>query len=204
MPGVVEAKSVKKSSFHAPNPLWMRLNVTPFIVVYVLLLGAYFFKYEEWEDSPLLILPIIVLLHILSVISCYWSVHIRTFLTCRSVKQVKVGVLVKIIPVANKGSSTLVPIEYRSEDQKFFISWRKRIFFWNEKELQFQKIRYPIDFEFTKYLQSQGYHSKSEIQEALLSYDNNKYVITMFSLINRFKMKRITLFLDLIFQCQNF
>lgn len=192
--GVVEAKSVKKSSLHVSIPLWIRLNIVPFVLIYGTIFWAYFFKYDEWEDMPLFVLPFIVLLNILAVISCYWSVHIRTFFTCRSVKQIKEGVLVKIVPRANKGSSTLVPVEYRSEDQKYFISWRKRTFFWNEQSKQFQKIKYPIDLQFEDYLKSQGYHSESQIKEVQSIYDSNKFDIPMPEFLELYKEQALAPF----------
>ena len=177
MAGVVESRSVKKSSLHTLAPLWMRLNVTPFVLLYCVCLWGYLFKYEEWGDYPMFAVPAVVLLHLLSILACYWSVHIRTFFTCRSTKNVREGVFVKICPIANKGASAFVPVQYRSLDQRYFISWRKRTFVWNATDHIFSKKQYPTQLSFSEYKEYRGITSDAQREEVLRHYDNNKYVI---------------------------
>ena len=174
MVGVIGAASVKSSSLHVALPLWFRLNVTPFLISYMICFWGYFFNYEAWEDIPLFVVPVLAIIQGLSILSCFWSVHIHSFLSCRSVNEVKSGVWVKIVPKANKGASTFVPVQFRKEDQRYFISWRKRTLIWVPELKQFKKNRFPIDLPFSDYLNCSGYTSDDARNDALLKWDNNR------------------------------
>lgn len=72
-------------TLHKVNPIAFQGIVWPFVLLYLLCLGyIYQTKIENYELG-FIILAIIGCCHILTVLCCYWSVHILAFLNCRKV-----------------------------------------------------------------------------------------------------------------------
>ena len=110
---VVKSNAVKFASFHRPCQLLFRLDIIPFVLLYSTLIYSYFLEeiYMTYGDIPLYLIPIFVFFHILTELSCYWSVNIRTFVGYSRGSSPLNSTCVKVIPIANKGSSDIINIE---------------------------------------------------------------------------------------------
>lgn len=101
---------VQKVSLHIPLPTLIHGYSLPFIFLY----GAWFYLWvfvygvDEHLEAGWLALAVIGIIQILVSLSCYWSVHVRTLLTCSATDDPLKAVLAKVIPTPNNGSSQLV------------------------------------------------------------------------------------------------
>ena len=190
---MLESSSVKSSSLHVPLPFYLRLTIFPFVIAHV---GCFWLSWtdEAWESLVLFGTPALVLLQVLAVLSCIWSVYLRTFLTCRSSSEVALGVFVKIVPQSNKGASDFLPVERRPEDGRYFVSWRKRILLWSEDQQLFVKTRFPIDLHFSEYLSSHGNDSGVEQDDATLRWGRNRFDIPMPEFLELYKEQAVAPF----------
>ena len=104
---------VQKVSLHNPLPTVIHGYSLPFILLYGLWCYLWVFVYgiQEYPEAGWITLAGIGLIQILVSLSCYWSVHIRTFLTCANTSNPLKAIYVKVVPTPNNGSSQLVRIQ---------------------------------------------------------------------------------------------
>lgn len=74
-------------TLHKVNPIALRAIVWPFVVFYLICLGFISQTDEENYEVGFIALAVVGCIHILTVLCCYWSVHIAAFLNCRKVKK---------------------------------------------------------------------------------------------------------------------
>ena len=113
---------VQKVSLHSPFPTITHGYSLPFIFLYGLWFYLWVFVYgvQEYPEAGWITLAGIGLIQILVSLSCYWSVHIRTFLTCASTSNPLEAIYVKVVPTPNNGSSKLVAIQ---RTKVIFLQW---------------------------------------------------------------------------------
>lgn len=75
-------------TLHKINPIALRAIVWPFVVFYLICLGFIYQTDAENYEVGFIALAVVGCLHILTVLCCYWSVHIAAFLNCRKVNLV--------------------------------------------------------------------------------------------------------------------
>lgn len=104
---------VQKVTLHKPLPIILHGYSLPFIFLY----GAWFYLWvfvygvEEFQEAGWIALAGIGLIQVLVSLSCYWSVHVRTFLTCSSISNPLEATFAKVVPTPNNGSSQLVHLQ---------------------------------------------------------------------------------------------
>ncbi len=101
---------VQKVSLHNPLPTIIHGYSLPFIFLYGVWFYCWVFVYgvEEYQEAGWIALAGIGLVQVLVSLSCYWSVHVRTFLTCANTSDPLEATCVKVVPTPNNGSSQLV------------------------------------------------------------------------------------------------
>lgn len=72
-------------TLHKVNPIALRAIVWPFVVFYLICLGFIYQTDVENYEIGFIALAVVGCFHILTVLCCYWSVHIAAFLNCRKV-----------------------------------------------------------------------------------------------------------------------
>lgn len=77
---------VQSVSLHIPRPVLFHGYVLPFLIIYGgWLYGWVLYGLEEFYEAGLLGIAAIALCQLLCCLTCYWSVHVHCFLTCRKV-----------------------------------------------------------------------------------------------------------------------
>lgn len=78
---------IQSISLHVPNPLVFHGTVAPFFLIYGswLYLWAFVYGVNEYYEAGLVTLVGIALVQIFTCLCCFWSVHFRTFSSCRNV-----------------------------------------------------------------------------------------------------------------------
>ncbi|EFX70258.1 hypothetical protein DAPPUDRAFT_217456 [Daphnia pulex] len=171
---------VQKVSLHNPLPTIIHGYSLPFIFLYGLWFYLWVFVYgvEEYPEAGWITLAGIGLIQVLVSLSCYWSVHIRTFLTCTSTSNPLEAIYVKVVPTPNNGSSQLVPIQRTKDVEgkvvKIWFMFQKTRYIWDIEEKFFKGIVFPIGHSYQDYLDWKGYQSDSDIKEAESNYGKNE------------------------------
>nr|XP_016945251.1 manganese-transporting ATPase 13A1 [Drosophila suzukii] len=130
-----------------------------------------------WNDVGFIAVLAIAFLHILTLLFCYWSVHVLAFLTCRRVKLPGANVLAKVVPTANNGNSKIVPVRSsKLEDgsTQYFLVFQKTKYVWNEDRKTFRAVEFPVNGLLSSYSSSRGLETEEAIKRATLTYGNNE------------------------------
>lgn len=75
-------------TLHKTLPLALRAIIWPFVVFYLICLGFLVETDAENYEIGFIALAVVGCVHILTVLCCYWSVHIAAFLNCRKVTMI--------------------------------------------------------------------------------------------------------------------
>ncbi|XP_017059292.1 endoplasmic reticulum transmembrane helix translocase [Drosophila ficusphila] len=130
-----------------------------------------------WNDFGFIAVLAIAFLHILTLLCCYWSVHVLAFLTCRRVKLPGANVLAKVVPTANNGNSKIVPVrssQLEDGSTQYFLVFQKTKYVWNEDRKTFQAVEFPVNGLLSSYSSSRGLESEEAIKRATFTYGNNE------------------------------
>lgn len=106
--------TVTKIALYRPKATWARLDVSPFIFMYVTLHG--YATYASMMENNamywlvLMILPCVLFLHILIFFISIWSVQWRCIISLVHVETVSEATIVRVIPMVNQGVETLVDL----------------------------------------------------------------------------------------------
>ena len=78
---------IQRISLHTPNPLVLHFTIFPFILLYSCWLYCWIFVFglDEYYEAGLVALVGIAFVQIFTCLCCFWSVHFRTFTSCRTV-----------------------------------------------------------------------------------------------------------------------
>lgn len=78
---------IQRISLHTQNPIPLHLTVLPFVVLYSCAIYFWVFVYgvEDYYEAGIVTLVGIACVQIFTCLCCFWSVHFRTFASCRSV-----------------------------------------------------------------------------------------------------------------------
>ncbi|KAH8242003.1 hypothetical protein KR038_000060 [Drosophila bunnanda] len=130
-----------------------------------------------WNDVGFIGVVAIAFLHVLTLLFCYWSVHVLAFLTCRRVKLPGANVLAKVVPTANNGNSKIVPVRSAKLDDgstQYFLVFQKTKYVWNEDRKTFRAVEFPVNGLLSRYSASRGLETEEAIKRATNTYGNNE------------------------------
>src|SRR5271170_468933 len=112
---LVDNAQIQSASFHTPLPLWLRLYVWPFAILWPIFLSVYLSedRYDEYIDGPewtFVWVGTIFTLQSLAWLTTKWNVSLDAAFTARRVKTVDEAELIKVVPVANAGAPAICKI----------------------------------------------------------------------------------------------
>ncbi|XP_075909138.1 endoplasmic reticulum transmembrane helix translocase [Petromyzon marinus] len=131
-----------------------------------------------------------VLLHVLTALSCHWSVHVRCALTCRKEEDPKKATWVKVVPTPNNGFAELVPLLHDSgrngggggdgggevveEEESVAFEFQKIKYVYEGREKRrFQPVAFPVALALSDYQSARGFQEE-EAAAAERTYGKNK------------------------------
>lgn len=192
-------------TLHKPNPLLLQGQLLPFALVVGVWFYLWVFVYgvDEYWEAGLVSLAAIGCLQVLLCLCCFWSNHIQTFLNMRKVNlinplrgkiresclqkvvsifiyfQVKepgAGVLAKVVPTSNNGSSELVRLKKMELGEKsvYWIIFQKLKYVWDSNRKEFNGIDFPIHLTLKEYYDAKGHEVDEAVNTAERTYGNNK------------------------------
>ncbi|CAG9797201.1 unnamed protein product [Chironomus riparius] len=166
-------------SLHIPNPILLHWTIFPFILLYLvhLYLWIYVYGFTEYYEAGLIVIVGIAFVQIITCLSCFWSVHFRTFTSCRKVKSPSSAILAKVVPTENNGSSELVKIQQTKisdkEDIEYYFTFQKIKYVWDDNKKQFQATDFPINRPYIEYFDSKGHEDDESLVVAEKRFGKN-------------------------------
>lgn len=186
---------VQYVTLHVRKPTLISGVVLPFVPLYLTAFYLWIYVYKghgddvhnskngsgnedaAWNDIGFIAVVAIAFLHILTMLFCYWSVHVLAFLTCRRVKKPAAGVLAKVVPTANNGNSKIVPIQQlklENGDLQYYLVFQKTKYVWDEDKAIFRAVEFPVNKLLSSYASSRGLETEQAIKTAMQTYGNNE------------------------------
>ncbi|CAD6998459.1 manganese-transporting ATPase 13A1 [Ceratitis capitata] len=170
---------VQYVTLHIRNPIALSGIVMPFIILYLAAFYVWIFVYgiDVHYEAGLITVAVIAFIQIISLLCCYWSVHVLAFLNCRKVKIPKHGVLAKVVPTVNNGSSQLVHVNCNKlangEEQLYFV-FQKTKYVWDIEKNTFRSIAFPVNQSLQYYSCSRGHETETSVKLAEQTYGLNE------------------------------
>eukprot|EP00516_Mucochytrium_quahogii_P001669 CAMPEP_0203755478 /NCGR_PEP_ID=MMETSP0098-20131031/8917_1 /ASSEMBLY_ACC=CAM_ASM_000208 /TAXON_ID=96639 /ORGANISM=" , Strain NY0313808BC1" /LENGTH=1190 /DNA_ID=CAMNT_0050646951 /DNA_START=103 /DNA_END=3672 /DNA_ORIENTATION=+ len=200
---VVHDKSIEHCSLYCQGSKFGRLDVGPFVVLYVLLGIGLLWRYEneigDWEVIAWCgTFSVSIGLHVLVMLWGYWSVTTRCFLQYRRVSALEQAEFVCVIPAAHCGKAAVCRLEcsaVQGEDDPLVKSKLGGISlslpgYWFEfhrtkyvsvsnsetGEVEFKPLDFPLGLRIEEYLNLKG-HSRDHVALAEAKYGLNEFDI---------------------------
>lgn len=139
--------SITRLSLHKRAAPISRLDVLPFVFIYLLAL-AFVVAYKISKFFTSALFTTLVILHILSLLIQYWSVKIKTFMSWNSittfdVDTIREGIIFALCqPREHRGKAQLIPLECDEQSRIYFI-FQKRVYEHHPDTGVFEKVLYP-------------------------------------------------------------
>uniref|UniRef100_H2YAS3 Cation-transporting ATPase n=1 Tax=Ciona savignyi TaxID=51511 RepID=H2YAS3_CIOSA len=169
---------VKEITLYNKRPVWLHGYLVPFVLAYA---GAGWFWWQNYGmeryEVGIIIAASILLLQILSVLSCFWSVHWRCWLTCTKAKSPQTAGFAKVVPTPHNGSSELVPVsrqESSNKDLKISLEFQKVVYVYDGDEKKRFEAIFPVSESFKFYQNYKGFQDEQECNSAKELYGNNQ------------------------------
>lgn len=177
---------VQYITLHKPNPIILNGNIFPFLILYGLWFGLWVFVFgvEEYYEAGIVTIVVVAFLQIIISLCCYWSVHIHTFLNCRSAKTPETAVVAKVVPTPNNGSSEMVKLhttrlKNERNDVMYWFVFQKTKYTWDENKKQFKGLEFPVHKTYREYIESKGHEDENEISLAEKTYGKNQMTMVV-------------------------
>ncbi|XP_055917032.1 endoplasmic reticulum transmembrane helix translocase [Eupeodes corollae] len=172
---------VQTVSLHVINPVYLSGVVFPFLAIYITFfyLWIYVYGVDEYYEAGLITFAVLVFSHILAFLCCFWSVHVLTFLNFRKVKCPRSGVVAKVVPTPNNGSSEMVRIQETimnetTKESVYWFSFQKTKYVWDDEKAIFKSVQYPVNKLLKEYAGSRGFENDAAIRLAEKTYGANQ------------------------------
>lgn len=193
---------VKNVSLHVPLPALVHGYVLPFVFLYAAWFYGWVFVYgvEDYLEAGWIVLAAIAVVQILVSLSCYWSVHVRTFLTCSKESDPLVALYAKVVPTPNNGSPKLIrltkervipPYQFPTYNtatsktimvslqdphgrvSRIWFVFQKTRYYWEPGFDGFRSISFPIDKTYGHYMEWKGYQDE-EVKDVEKFFGRNE------------------------------
>lgn len=151
-------KSIVRFSLHQPAKPHARLDVLPFVLLYMSWLYVVLIRNMS-QFFTVTGFVVCAILHILAFLMQHWSVKARTFMSWNSVKKISAssvreqGIHAFCQPREHRGKAQLVPLQVDDQDRIYFI-FQKRTFEYNTTTNCFEKVLYPSKLRLQQYASS--------------------------------------------------
>uniref|UniRef100_A0A6Q2ZFN5 Endoplasmic reticulum transmembrane helix translocase n=1 Tax=Esox lucius TaxID=8010 RepID=A0A6Q2ZFN5_ESOLU len=169
-------ENVRSVSLYRRRPRLFHGTVLPFLgVLYpgwlYVWLGVY--GASEYPEAGLLALAGIGIVHVLTALSGYWSVHAHCWLTCSKEPNPDKATLAKVIPTPNNGSPELVPLQREQGILSFEFQKIRYIFDSKEKKC-FLPVSFPVRQPMGYFQGWRGYQEETDLRTAEKRYGTNR------------------------------
>ncbi|OBT43482.1 hypothetical protein VE00_06133 [Pseudogymnoascus sp. WSF 3629] len=198
MAPLVDNPQIAAATLHNPLPLYLHTYVWPFMIIWPVFFRYYlseelYDKHIGGQEWTFVWCGAIITVQSLVWLSTNWNVNLKSLFTSTTAKTVKDAQLIKVLPVANAGTSEICKIVRDNAGGKPNTSFlfQKRRFLYNEKSNSFSPLTYAIDAEpkprIETFHKSRGISSSSELSRIQQHYGNNTFDIPVPTFLELFK-----------------
>ncbi|KFY49750.1 hypothetical protein V496_09812 [Pseudogymnoascus sp. VKM F-4515 (FW-2607)] len=198
MAPLVDNPQIASATLHNPLPLYLHTYVWPFMIIWPVFFRYYlseelYDKHIGGQEWTFVWCGAIITVQSLVWLSTNWNVNLKSLFTSTTAKTVKEAQLIKVLPVANAGTSEICKIVRDNAGGKPNTSFlfQKRRFLYNEKSNSFSPLTYAIDAEpkprIDTFQKSRGISSSSELSRIQQHYGNNTFDIPVPTFMELFK-----------------
>ncbi|XP_076821565.1 endoplasmic reticulum transmembrane helix translocase-like [Clavelina lepadiformis] len=160
------------------RPFYLHGYFFPFLAAYAIagFVWQEYFGMDHYEIGIILVVSLF-LIQILTVLSCFWSVDFRCWITCSKAVGPDVAELAKVVPTAHNGSTELVKIQKQptgSKKRKTWIEFQKVTYVYdNEEKKCFLPIQFPVNLTFSDYQNWKGFATEEDYEASRDIYGDN-------------------------------
>lgn len=192
---LVDNPQILEASLHNRRPLFLRLYIWPFTLLWPIFLAFYLDqdRYDDYIDGQewtFVWVASIVTLQSLAWLTTKWSVHLATAFTTQKANSVKTAKLIKVVPIVNSGSPAICELDHEKDGRISFL-FQKRRFLYNPETETFAPLIYTIDAKEKPFLkefqQSKGLRTQAEIEKIQRHYGDNTFDIPVPTFVELWK-----------------
>ncbi|TEA16699.1 Manganese-transporting ATPase 1 [Colletotrichum sidae] len=198
MAPLVDNSQIKLAELWKPLPTYFHAYVWPFAIAWPIFLRYYlspnlYDKYIASEEWTFVWIGTILTFQSLFWLSTHWSVNLQALFTATRAKSINDAELIKIIPIANAGSSEVCRLVRDKVGGKLNTSFffQKRRFTYVPEEQTFRTLTYDMDLEpkpkIARYQQSKGIATQDELTKIEEKYGTNTFDIPVPTFTELFK-----------------
>jgi len=156
--------------------------IAPFILLYVGWLYTWFVHigYDDWVEAGYIVGAVIVILNILVILSCHWSVTVMAVMTCNRVseREAIMAEWAKVVPSENNGFAEMVKLA-RAGAHPLWFTFQKLKYVWDSDRKVFRRVKLPIDLSLQHYRDWKGWGDEQEVMDKSNFYGNNSVDMTI-------------------------
>ncbi|TAQ84295.1 hypothetical protein B7494_g7385 [Chlorociboria aeruginascens] len=198
MAPLVDNPLIESATLHNPLPLWLHTYVWPFVIIWPVFLRYYlsqdlYDRHIGGQEWTFVWCGTIITAQSLIWLTTHWNVNLKSLFTSISAKEVQDAKLIKVLPVANAGSSEICKIVRDNAGGKNNVSFlfQKRRFLYDANKNTFSPLTYAIDIEpkplINHFQKSQGISTASEFSRIQQHYGDNTFDIPVPTFTELFK-----------------
>ncbi|RMZ79892.1 hypothetical protein DV738_g2949, partial [Chaetothyriales sp. CBS 135597] len=192
---LVNNEQIQDASLHNPLPLFLRVYVWPFTILWPIFFAIYlnedlYDDYIDGQEWTFVWCATIFSLQSLAWLSTKWSVDLATSFKTTKAQTVDEASLIKVVPIVNSGSPAICPLERESDGRTSFV-FQKRRFLYYPDQGYFAPLLYALDAEKKPLLESfqtsRGLTTQARIDEIEKHYGDNTFDIPIPSFVELWK-----------------
>ncbi|KJZ78669.1 hypothetical protein HIM_02060 [Hirsutella minnesotensis 3608] len=198
MAPLVDNAQIKHAELLRPLPLHFHAYVWPFVVIWPVFLRFYlspdlYQKYIGATEWTVVWCGAIITVQALAWLSTQWSVHLDARFRASKAKDIQDAQLIKVMPIANAGSSEICRLIRGKTGGKNNISFlfQKRRFLYDAEAGSFDTLKYDIDADpkptIGRFQSSRGLEKQSEVSRIEQHYGRNTFDIPVPTFTELFK-----------------
>ncbi|KAJ0412216.1 hypothetical protein ATCC90586_005829 [Pythium insidiosum] len=183
----IDDPDVASVALYEPLPLWLRLDVLPFALLYSTV--AYLFVLRGAGDVvSTLLAAVVVSFHALTFLVSEWSVDARAWLTMAPLRSEGAFMMAKVSPTSPLLPTLLCRVQTAVSDvrgaPRLLFSYQNLSFcLYDDRKAflaglgRFRRLDFPTNFPLHWYLQTTGLATAAELQQARVKFGANDFQI---------------------------
>ncbi|KAK3688850.1 hypothetical protein B0T22DRAFT_535932 [Podospora appendiculata] len=198
MAPLVDNSQIKSAELLRPLPLAQHAYVWPFAIIWPIFFRFYlstelFDKYIQAPEWTFVWVGSIITAQSLVWLCTHWSVGLKATFTAKKARSVDDAELIKVIPIANAGTSDICKLVREKVGGKTNLSFffQKRRFLYDAQDNSFRPLTYDIDAvpqpKLEKYQKSRGITTAAELEYLQEHYGTNTFDIPVPTFTELFK-----------------
>lgn len=183
----VQDEDVLSMTICRPRPMISRPYILPFIFLYSIIGGVYYFTDLLGTAYPGFLASIIAgftaIIHGMCFLGTKWSVYyrFRTEFIEMPLSDIAHATHIYVVPHVNHGTSSINPLDHKrtSKGPEINFEFQKVRYIWDSDKRVFNRIEYPSELPLPRYFEGKGYTTEVDIQSAREKYGPNSFKVPL-------------------------